>query len=206
MDNRAQSFPPAAREEGLLVEEVGDEKVVYDVETKEAHALSVLAAAVFAGSDGRRTLDDLATFAAERTGEPVSEDQVWDALIQLEERNLLKPPTGGMSRRGFAIKTAGVAMSVPLITSLAMPSIASAASCIIGRTCTAATGGCVNVAGTTKTSVTMCDGADGDCNSCACVGIDQPNKTLGYLNCTGAGGACSQPITKTGAISRCGWV
>jgi hypothetical protein len=194
MDSRAHSSPPAAREEGLLVEEIGDEKVVYDVETKDAHALGALAAAVFAGSDGRRSLAELASFAAEHTGESVTEDQVWDALVQLEERNLLKPPTGGMSRRGFVRKSAaGVAITVPLITSLAMPSIASAASCNIGATCDQ----------TNKAScgtVPMCDGAPGGCNTCECVGSDS-GSTAGYTSC--AGGACTGLTVTPG---HCGWV
>jgi hypothetical protein len=174
-----------------LVEEIGDEKVVYDVETKEVHALSALAAAVFAGSDGRRSLDQLASFAAERTGEPVTEDQIWDALVQLEECNLLKPPTGGISRRGFVRKSAGIAVAVPLVTSLAMPSIASAASCTIGATCVTtdkeACGGGI-----------MCDGADGDCNTCACVG--RKSETLGAASC---GKPCPTP---TITVGHCAWL
>ena len=64
-------------------------------------------------------------------------EQVWDALVQLEEHHLLSAPKGGMSRRDLVKKSAVVAVSVPLITSIAMPSGAYAAnSCFIGKACT----------------------------------------------------------------------
>jgi len=83
---------PRAREDGLLVEAVGDETVVYDSKTKEAHCLSPLAAVVFANSNGRTTIEQLASLAAERLGEPVEEEQVLDALAQLEEREFMAVP------------------------------------------------------------------------------------------------------------------
>ena len=136
MSHRAQEAPPAARDGGVLVEHVGDETVVYDVEAKEAHALSPLAAAVFMNCDGQTSVARIAELTSERLGEDVSVEQVWDALVQLEERELLSAPKGGMSRRDLVKKSAAVAVSVPLITSIAMPSGAYAAiSCQVGVTC-----------------------------------------------------------------------
>ena len=168
MDSRAQPPPPAAREDGLLVEEIGRETVVYDVETKEAHALSPVAAAVFAGSDGRKSFAELAAFAAERVQEPVTDDEVWDALVQLEDRNLLKPPSGGLSRRGFVRTGAGIAISAPLVTSLVMPSIASAVSCSIGAACMTDTD-----CGLLKACM------NNNCSTCRCV----PVGSLGFASC-----------------------
>ena len=98
---------PVARDEDLLVEHLGDETVVYDNRTKEAHCLSPLAAVVFGQCDGRTTVEGLAELATERLGEPVDEAGVIDALAQLQERDLLAiPPRDGLSRRQMIGKSA----------------------------------------------------------------------------------------------------
>jgi hypothetical protein len=122
---------PVAREDELLVQEVGDETVVYDGKTKEAHCLSPLADVVFVNSDGRTTIKQLASLAAERLGEPVDEARVLDALAQLEERNLLERSAAqtGRSRRevlGQGAKLSAAAAAMPLITSIVVPTPASA--------------------------------------------------------------------------------
>ena len=80
---------PVARAEGLLVESVGEETVVYDLDTKEAHCLKSLAAAVFMYADGTKTASDIAELAAYRMGTPVTEAEVKDAFAQLESCALL---------------------------------------------------------------------------------------------------------------------
>ena len=125
---------PVARDEGLLVERVGDETIVYDGDSKDAHCLSALAAAVFEHCDGRTSVDKLATLATERLGEPVDRLGVEDALAQLEERQLIAgPPTrgNGLSRREMLRNTAAAgaaAASAPLITSIVVPTAAAAAT------------------------------------------------------------------------------
>jgi len=125
---------PVARKEGLLVEPVGDETVVYDAETKEAHCLSPLTAAVFAHCDGDTTIEELTSVTAERLGEPVEASRVLDALAQLEERELMAVPAKArddLSRRDMLRRSAaaagGVAMA-PLITSVVAPNAIAANS------------------------------------------------------------------------------
>ena len=116
---------PVARDEGLLVEHVGDETVVFDADSKEAHCLSALAAVVFDSCDGRTSVDELAGIATARLGEPVDDERVLDALAQLEERDLMEPRApAGVTRRGVIRKTAvmgGVVAATPLITSILAP-------------------------------------------------------------------------------------
>ena len=192
MDSRAQPSPPAAREAGLLVEEVGNETVVYDVETKDAHALSPVAAAVFAGSDGRKSLAELAAFASDRLAAPVTGDEVWDALVELERCNLLKPPTGGMSRRGFVRAGATIAASAPLVTSLAMPSLAAgAASCPLLKTCT--------------TSADCAPGVTQACtDSPACMNCTCVTTGMGFTGCNRGGNMCAGSFTPM-APGQCGF-
>jgi hypothetical protein len=138
MSHRAQPSPPAARTESVLVEELGTETVVYDVQRREAHALAPIAAAVFASCDGHRSVPELARLASERISDVVTDEQVWDALVELERCELLQEPTGGGISRRQVIKGASIAaVAAPLITSLAMPSVALATqSCNIGTACT----------------------------------------------------------------------
>lgn len=121
---------PAAREEGLVIEQLAEETVVYDTETHDAHCLSPLAAVVFAHCDGRTKASELARLASKRLGEPVDEASVLDAVTQLEARNLLDVAPGrGMSRRDMIRKSAVVAgtasVAGPLISSVvAQPAVA----------------------------------------------------------------------------------
>ena len=129
-----QSYP-MVRADGLLVERVGDETVVYDQETKEAHCLKPLAAQVFALGDGHTTIAEIAARAEHNLGVSVTESDVADAVKQLEQIRLLETPLvihDGLSRREM-VRKVGVAGAVvvgatPLITSIVAPTAAMAQS------------------------------------------------------------------------------
>ncbi len=125
---------PVARDEGLLVEHVADEVVVYDVDGKEAHCLSPLPAVVFTHSDGYRTVEQLAEVASVKLGEDVTAERVVDAISQLEERNLIVG-SSGVSRRQMLRKSAiagGVVTAAPLISSVFAPAALAANSATCG--------------------------------------------------------------------------
>jgi hypothetical protein len=149
MDWSSEEAVPAARSEGLVVERLDAETLIYDLERDEAHQLNATAAAVFELCDGRTTVAALAAGAAERLGEPVSAETVCEALDQLAERELLdgKPETnGGWSRRDAVRKAAlvgGAAAAAPVVKSIVAPTPAQAQSppdcvpeglpCIVGE-------------------------------------------------------------------------
>lgn len=125
---------PVARDEGLLIEHVADEVVVYDSDSKEAHCLSPLPAVVFTHCDGYRTVEQLAEVASVKLGEDVTTDRVMDAIAQLEERDLIKG-SGGLSRRQMLRKSAiagGVVTAAPLISSVFAPAALAANSATCG--------------------------------------------------------------------------
>jgi hypothetical protein len=136
-----QKMRPRAREEGLLIEHVNDETVIFDTESREAHCLSPLAALVFEHCDGRTSSEGLAGIASEHLSEPVEPWQVDDALDRLQECKLLAVSAprsegqGGTTRRQ-AIKrsavTGGVLVAAPLITSVFPPAAAAAGSATCG--------------------------------------------------------------------------
>jgi hypothetical protein len=117
---------PTARVDGLLVEEVDEELVIFDIERHRAHALNAPAATVWRTCDGTRGLAEL----QETSG--LSEDAVRLAVAQLVDRNLLAETSApGFSRRavlrGGAIAGA-VGLALPVIQSIVAPTPAMAAS------------------------------------------------------------------------------
>ena len=129
-----QKTRPRTRAEGLLVEQVNDEIVVFDTLSRAAHCLSPLAAIVFEHCNGRTSLEDLAAVASERLGETIDTAAIEETLAQLDERELLDEDPG-ITRRGMIGKTAavgGAAFAAPLITSVLAPTAASAASATCG--------------------------------------------------------------------------
>jgi hypothetical protein len=136
-----QGFP-RARCEGLIVESLGGERLVYDAERDRAHSLNAVAAAVWELCDGDRSVGELSEAATARLGEPVSEDAVWRALSQLDERRLLAGElphrmSGPEFSRRTALARAGLigasaAFAAPLVKSIVVPTAAEAgaASCV----------------------------------------------------------------------------
>lgn len=174
---------PAARADGLLVEKVGNDTVVYDVEAKEAHCLKGLASLVFAGADGKTSAEDLAAAAEKSLGEPVTYAQVQDAIAQLEGIALLDTPLllkDGLSRREVVKKAgyAGAAATVlsPLITTLMTPTAAFAASSIAtgcsgcGKNPDCVSNHCCQNNAGKQCSQGCCVGANNSCHFCNCSG------------------------------------
>src|SRR4051812_1574608 len=81
---------PAARSDGLLIEPVGDETVIYDTDSKQAHCLKPLAAIAFGCCDGHATIGEITSAAQRRLGHDVSKSAVADAVAQLEGLGLLQ--------------------------------------------------------------------------------------------------------------------
>lgn len=119
---------PLARSEDLLIEEVGDELLVYDQHDDRAHCLGPLAASVWRACDGETSADAI----AEKLSSDA--DSVAMALAQLSDIKLLEGGSvvvGGMTRRdlGFrAAKVGAAAATVPLIVSITAPVAEAAAT------------------------------------------------------------------------------
>jgi hypothetical protein len=140
---------PKARTADLVVKDLADEVLVYDLKRHNAHCLNRAAALVWQHCDGRRSVSDLADVVGRELAVPVSEEMIWYSLEQLSKFHLLaekaKSPLSmsGMSRRDF-MRKAGVtaAVSIPIVASLAVPTAAHAALSCIGRVCNGLTNPC----------------------------------------------------------------
>jgi hypothetical protein len=127
---------PKAKREGLLVEESGSEVLVYDLERHRVHCLNESAARIWTLCNGKRTVEEIAG-KLEIALDPSSREIVArDAIAQLDRLELVEDAEGAalkMSRReiirkiGIGALAAGIVL--PLVTSIASPAAAQAASC-----------------------------------------------------------------------------
>ena len=124
---------PETRRSGLLVRELPDEVLVYDLEQHRAHCLNRTAALVFKNADGTRTRAEL----VRALGPGASEEIVALALEELQAAGLLLPlppepqAAEGRSRREGARRVGlAAAILLPAVITMVAPTPAEAsASC-----------------------------------------------------------------------------
>src|SRR2546423_10979264 len=98
---------PEARRYHLVVQDVGDEVIVFDQERHLAHSLNRTLALVWRHCDGQTSVPTLAALVAREIGLPADEEVVWAALERLERAQLLVAPvarltpTSVVTRRDF---------------------------------------------------------------------------------------------------------
>ena len=128
---------PQARRDQLVVQELGDETIIYDEQRNHIHRLNQTAALVWKHCDGRRATDDLALAVQSELGVPVTEEMVWLALDRLEKEHLLQDrlvrpeALGQITRRQMLRKAAlvsGVTLLLPVVQSMVAPTPAMAMS------------------------------------------------------------------------------
>ena len=137
MNENARNAKPIARKEGLVIQELPDEVLVYDLDRDRAHCLNQTAAFVWQRCDGKNTTAQIARTLGQEFDCAVDEKVIWLALDQLGRNNLLDrqpaPPPAlmGMNRRAM-VRALGVAalVAVPGVTSIVAPTPAQAQTCV----------------------------------------------------------------------------
>lgn len=154
-------FLPRARRENLIVQNMGDEIVLYDTLTNQAHVLNPSAALVWKLSDGKHRVPQLAQFVARELHAQPDTALVELALKQLSLASLLEqspaslPPTLKFTRREFIQKAALAAMVIPVVKTISAPGAQQASSCI-------------PQGGSCQSSDECCGGRPCDDNVCVC--------------------------------------
>jgi hypothetical protein len=154
---------PAARRDDLVVQEMPDEVLVYDLKTHKAHCLNETAAFVWNHCDGKMTVAEMVAFMEKEWGKPVGEDVVWLALKELSRADLLQDRvvTNGdgvrASRRAVLRKLGAAAAMTPLVISILAPSASASAS--VPVQCQA----CVKKINTSGNCPAACIGVCGSC-------------------------------------------
>ena len=170
---------PRARTQGLVVTELPDELLVYDLERHRAHCLNPTAALVFKHCDGRRSVAQIARILRREldVDAPADESLVWLSLDRLERARLLEEREAGPaapSRRELVRRVALVAASLPVVATILAPTPAEAAA-----------SGCIDDASATPCQNPGDDGKNCDCASKAfCDGICTAGVCVGGTGCT----------------------
>lgn len=161
-------YKPIARKSDIVMQEIDDETLIYDIIENKAFNLNHTSAMVWSLCNGARTVADIAKDMTGKLDSVITEDFVWLAVEQLKKDNLLEDctaiviPFEGLSRRKI-IRKVGLASLVafPIISSLLAPlPIHAASGCFGNNNARQSADGCT------------CDSAS-DCigNCCA----DSPN-------------------------------
>ncbi len=128
---------PLARKEGLVIQELPDEVLVYDLDRDRAHCLNETAAFVWQRCDGRTSTVEIARSLGKKVNAPVDEKVVWFAIDQLGRNHLMStrpvPPQmiAGLNRREM-VRALGLAaaVAVPVVVSIVAPTPAQATTCV----------------------------------------------------------------------------
>lgn len=131
-DSGADSFVPIPNQ-NVIVQDVFEELLVYDRERNIVRRLNRAAAAIWKQCDGRKNVGEIARAVAPQFEEPIDEQAVLLAIQLFTRSHLLSgrvpelARARGVSRRELLTRI-GIA-AVPLVTSMAVPTAAQAASC-----------------------------------------------------------------------------
>jgi hypothetical protein len=130
-----------ARSDELVVQELPDEVLVYDLKRHKAHCLNKTSAFVWNHCDGHTTPDEIAKLMEKQLHTRVTDDVVWFALNNLSKADLLLEPIAlpaakvSISRRS-AIRRLGLgALLIPAIATIVAPTALAGASVVIPVQC-----------------------------------------------------------------------
>ncbi len=141
---RIRPLMPRARKEELVVEELPDETLVYDLKRHKARCLNRTAALVWRRCDGRTTVAEVAALLEKELEIPGDEAVVWMALDRLGRAQLLTervtlPGSGAQYSRREAIRrlglVGGLSLLLPIVVSIVAPLAAAAATCVTVNDC-----------------------------------------------------------------------
>jgi hypothetical protein len=137
---------PERRTDGLLVEELPDETVVYDKTRHQVHCLSRVATFVWKHCDGQTSAVETARLLREELDFAADEAMARLIVEQLAELHLLVErcaPQAGVVRRSrrsaakqlAVLGLAGLVLTIPVPTALAAGSLPVGAMCSHGTQC-----------------------------------------------------------------------
>lgn len=208
---------PQAKTENIVVQNLQDETLIYDLSADKVFCLNPTAAFVWHNCDGHQSVAEISRALARSSRQLVAHDVIWLAIEELKSIGLMEEcetPFDGFktTSRREAIKRIGLASTIalPVIAGLLAPKAADAASgttntcgqsCSNNSTCTTAS--CANCRGNG-----LCGGMTGNpCSNigspCEVGGICTNVKSSTFTCSVGGGtcfsfGPCSATYTCTG--------
>ena len=196
MKSKKDGHIALARKRELIVKELTDEVLVYDLSDNKAHCLNQTAAFVWKHCDGETTVPEIAAMMEAEWKKPVGEETVWLALKQLSRAKLLEEPvtaTGESmraSRRAVLRKLGAAAALTPMVISLVAPTASAGASIPpVCLTCSSFAGGkvcpdiCHDVLGCCFNNASCNTGQGGFLGQVTC---NQCQTDTGFVHCPSA--------------------
>jgi len=158
---------PLRREKNVLVRELPDELLVYDLERFQAHCLNAVAALVWRACDGNTTIEELTRRVRDTFAATEADQLVLLALRELDQAQLLSAPStlptdpARYGRRDLLRKLGAAAALVPAVMTILAPAASAAGS----DTCTGSAGHCSHQH---CPNGLICVNAPGPGNACGC--------------------------------------
>lgn len=213
---------PLVRKNDLVIQELDNEILIYDLKTNKVFGLNETSALVWQLSTGDKNILEIAQIISQKLKIPLTEEFVWLALEQMKKQNLLENESAieshyqGASRREV-IRRVGLAsmVALPMISSLIAPSAVQAQSSSSCGTAPNIALGCSCVVGGLANSGNCASGCCGSTASpptptsqfCVTAGLDSLGSPC-RASCECAGGAvcgfgfvCTTPASKAPGAS-----
>jgi hypothetical protein len=167
---------PQAREAELLVHDLTDETLVYDLTRHQAHSLNRTATLVWRRCDGRTTVAEMAALLERELGTPADEDVVWAVLRRLGRAHLLEeritlPADGIRCSRRELMRKLGLVGGLMLVTSAIAPPPALALTCVTSCSSPNSCEPCLGNQPTCTGKNVCCGGNCVSCTSSNCTGL-----------------------------------
>ena len=126
---------PKTRNENIVVQEMENEILIYDLKENKAFCLNETSALIYQLCDGKRTVEEISKSISKKLNQPISEELIWLALDNFKKDNLLEENERfeidfkGLNRRQV-IKKIGLAsmIALPIVSSIVAPNAAMAQS------------------------------------------------------------------------------
>lgn len=143
---------PTARKRELVVQDVGEETLVYDLSRHKAHCLNRSAKLLWYNCDGQRSVEEIRAVLTMEIEGSIDESWVLYGIAQLEKADLLEArittrAEGTLTRREMAKRVGWAALvAVPVVSSILAPTVQAASSCLAaGAACTTSVQCCTGV-------------------------------------------------------------
>lgn len=128
---------PLARSEGLIIEKLENELLVYDLKREKSHCLNQTAVLIWKHCDGQTDVAQISRILSKNLNEPISEQAVWLGLKQLAGAHLLHGRLSApanvakVSRRELILRVGlTAAVTLPFILTITAPTAKAQASCL----------------------------------------------------------------------------
>ncbi len=127
------NIKPIARNNDLVIQETGDELLIYDLKTNKAYCLNETSALIWKLCDGNHSAKDISDEMSRKFKTLIYEDFVYIGLDQLGKDGLLEGDDenyfGGLSRREVIRKVGfGAVTTLPIISTVVAPQASRAQS------------------------------------------------------------------------------